>query len=105
MLGTQSLVVSSVVGNTQMLDGGAMFGNAPRPVWERWVAPDSTGRIPLACRALLIEMDGKTILCETGIGSYMAPDMALRYGVVEREHKLLESLHELRLTDQSIDFV
>ncbi|RZA21879.1 MAG: MBL fold metallo-hydrolase [Proteobacteria bacterium] len=105
MLGTQSLVVSSVVGNTQMLDGGAMFGNAPRPLWERWVAPDATGRIPLACRALLIEIGAQKVLCETGIGSYMAPDMALRYGVVEREHKLLESLDALGLTDESIDFV
>ena len=30
----------SIPGNTQRLDGGAMFGNAPRAVWERWIAPD-----------------------------------------------------------------
>lgn len=105
MLGTESIVVSSVVGNTQLLDGGAMFGNAPRPLWERWVKPDEVGRIPLACRAMLVEIGRKKILCETGIGAYMAPDLASRYGVVEREHKLLESLAHLGLTDGDIDFV
>lgn len=105
MLGTDSIVVSSVVGNTQLLDGGAMFGNAPRPLWERWVAPDSLGRIPLACRAMLVEIGAKKVLCETGIGAYMAPDLALRYGVVEREHILLESLSQLGMTDEDIDFV
>lgn len=101
----QSIVVSSVVGNTQMLDGGSMFGNAPKPVWERWIKPDEIGRIPLACRALLIEIGSIKILCETGVGAYMAPDLASRYGVVEKEHKLLDSLTRLELTDSDIDFV
>ena len=40
----------SVLGNSQKLDGGAMFGNAPRAMWTKWVAPDEENRIPLACR-------------------------------------------------------
>ena len=43
----------SILGNSQKLDGGAMFGNAPRAVWARWAAPDEANRIALACRALL----------------------------------------------------
>ncbi len=54
--------VTSIEGNRQLLDGGAMFGNVPRPVWERWIQPDSVGRIPLACRSLLIEFDGSKLL-------------------------------------------
>jgi len=30
----------SLIGNSQQLDGGAMFGNAPRAMWSRWIAPD-----------------------------------------------------------------
>ena len=45
----------SIEGNTQRLDGGAMFGNAPRALWQRWADPDDHNRIPLACRAMLIE--------------------------------------------------
>lgn len=105
MLITKPVMVSSLVGNTQLLDGGAMFGNAPRPLWERWVTPDELGRIPLACRALLIEIGDKKLLCETGIGAYMEPSLAARYGVVEREHCLLKSLDALGLKDSDIDFV
>lgn len=105
MRSTVPVVVSSVSGNTQLLDGGAMFGNAPRPLWERWITPDGLGRIPLACRALLIEIGDKKILCETGIGAYMEPALAARYGVVEREHLLLENLKKLNLSDADIDYV
>ena len=33
----------------QRLDGGAMFGNAPRALWSRWAQPDDANRITLAC--------------------------------------------------------
>jgi len=49
----------SILGNSQKLDGGAMFGNVPRSMWEKWVQPDAENRIPLACRALLVDdLDG-----------------------------------------------
>ena len=32
--------ISSIEGNRQRLDGGAMFGNAPRALWSRWMEPD-----------------------------------------------------------------
>ena len=56
----------SVEGNTQKLDGGAMFGNAPKPLWEQWAPPDERNRIDLACRGLLVREAGRWILFETG---------------------------------------
>lgn len=101
-----SAFISSIEGNRQLLDGGSMFGNAPRPVWEKWIAPDEIGRIPLACRCLLIEIDGKKILCETGIGAFFDPKMAQRFGVQTPErHLLLENLKSQGHTPESIDFV
>lgn len=98
--------ISAVEGNRQLLDGGAMFGNAPRPVWEKWIAPDSIGRIPLACRALLIETDGVKILCETGIGAFFEPKLADRFGVQSPDrHLLLENLAALDVEPEDIDFV
>ena len=59
----------SLMGNSQKLDGGAMFGNAPRAMWSRWAAPDDANRIALACRALLATpLAGRTVLFEAGIG-------------------------------------
>lgn len=98
--------ISAIDGNRQWLDGGAMFGNAPRPVWEKWLTPDKLGRIPLACRGLLIECDGKNVLCETGIGAFFDPKMAERFGVENPDrHLLLENLKRLGLKDSEIDYV
>lgn len=95
----------SLEGNRQRLDGGAMFGNAPRVVWSRWCPPDEQGRIQLACRALLIEDGDRLILCETGIGAFFAPEMRSRYGVVEDDHVLLRSLAERGFAEDDITHV
>jgi glyoxylase-like metal-dependent hydrolase (beta-lactamase superfamily II) len=53
---------------TFRLDGGAMFGVIPKPMWERVSAPDSRNRILMAMNSLLIRAAGKWILVETGAG-------------------------------------
>lgn len=96
----------SVVGNSQMLDGGAMFGNVPRPMWEKWIQPDAGNRIPLACRALLADgLHGKRVLFETGIGAFFEPKLRERFGVVEPGHVLLENLREIGFSHEDIDVV
>ena len=96
----------SIQGNSQRLDGGAMFGNAPRAMWEKWIAPDTENRIPLACRALLVEgLNGRIVLFETGIGAFFEPKLRERYGVVESRHVLLESLTAAGFSDEDIDAV
>jgi glyoxylase-like metal-dependent hydrolase (beta-lactamase superfamily II) len=96
----------SILGNSQRLDGGAMFGNVPRAMWEKWVPPDADNRIPLACRALLVDdLDGRTVLFETGIGAFFEPKLRERYGVVEDRHVLLESLAAAGFSHEDIDAV
>ncbi len=96
----------SIEGNSQKLDGGAMFGNAPKAVWSRWVTLDEKNRIDLASRALLVEFDdGLTVLFETGVGAFFSPEMRERYGVVEPHHVLLESLEHYGFSDRDIDVV
>lgn len=97
--------IGSVLGNRQRLDGGAMFGNCPRALWERWLPPDALGRVELACRALLVEEPGRRLLFETGIGAFFEPKLRERYGVFQDEHVLLQSLAERDLTDADIDVV
>ena len=97
--------ITSVAGNSQRLDGGAMFGNAPRAVWSRWIAPDEQNRIPLACRAMLVRDGDRQVLFETGIGAFFEPKLKDRYGVVEDEHVLLRSLEEAGTSHEAIDVV
>jgi glyoxylase-like metal-dependent hydrolase (beta-lactamase superfamily II) len=100
-----SLTISAIAGNSQRLDGGAMFGNAPRAVWSQWLPPDEFGRVPLACRAALITHGSKRILLETGIGTFFDPKLKERYGVQESQHVLLESLAARGLGHADIDVV
>jgi glyoxylase-like metal-dependent hydrolase (beta-lactamase superfamily II) len=50
------------------LDGGAMFGIVPKPLWSQRIEPDAQNRIPLNMRCLLLNGDGRTILVDTGVG-------------------------------------
>ncbi|GAA4353553.1 MBL fold metallo-hydrolase [Kangiella taiwanensis] len=95
----------SINGNSQKLDGGAMFGNAPKALWERWTEVDELNRIPLVCRAMLVQDQGKNILFETGIGAFFEPKYRDRYGVQESHHVLLDSLKEAGFSHQDIDIV
>jgi glyoxylase-like metal-dependent hydrolase (beta-lactamase superfamily II) len=96
----------SIEGNSQKLDGGAMFGNAPRAMWSRWVEPDEQNRIPLATRGLLATpLNGKTVLFETGIGAFFEPRMRERFGVQEDRHVLLDSLSAAGFSHEDIDVV
>lgn len=96
----------SILGNTQRLDGGAMFGNAPRALWEQWAVPDAHNRIELACRALLASpLQGRTVLFETGIGAFFEPRLRERYGVQEPQHVLIDSLRTAGFEHEDIDVV
>ena len=97
--------LTSVLGNSQQLDGGAMFGNAPRAMWEKWIPPDERHRIPLACRCLLVRDGARTILLEAGIGAFFEPTLRERYGVVEEEHVLLRSLADVGVAPDQVDVV
>jgi len=58
----------TIVDATFALDGGAMFGVVPRPLWERAAVPDGRNRIALVTRLLYLEGEGRRILVDTGLG-------------------------------------
>ena len=51
------------------LDGGAMFGNVPRVLWQREHVPDAAHRIELELRVVLFEGEGRKVLVDTGSGN------------------------------------
>jgi glyoxylase-like metal-dependent hydrolase (beta-lactamase superfamily II) len=51
------------------LDGGAMFGVVPKPLWEKKSPPDEKNRIRMRANSLLVRAAGKTIVVETGNGT------------------------------------
>lgn len=95
----------SVLGNSQKLDGGAMFGNAPKAMWSRWAAADEHNRIDLACRCLLVRDGDRTILFEAGIGAFFPEPLRERFGVQESEHVLLKNLAAIGVAPTDVDLV
>lgn len=88
---------------TFRLDGGAMFGVIPKPMWERVAPPDERNRITLAMNSLLIRAGGKTILVETGAGDKWD---AKRRDIYAFEGKrLLEQLADHGVQPEDVDIV
>lgn len=61
--------IHAIEAGLQRLDGGAMFGVVPKPLWERRIPADERNRIPLGLRCLLVETPDELVLLETGIGN------------------------------------
>ncbi|HET9513125.1 MAG TPA: MBL fold metallo-hydrolase [Gemmatimonadales bacterium] len=68
-------------GGLQRLDGGAMFGVVPKPLWQRRIAPDERNRIPLGLRCLLVEHPVGLVLIDSGIGNKEDTKFREIYGV------------------------
>jgi len=86
-----------------LLDGGAMFGVIPRPMWEKKMAPDARNRITLSMNSLLIRAGGKRILVETGAGDKVNAKFRDIYGL-DGPH-LWERLRDYGLRPEDIDIV
>lgn len=61
--------VHAIQAGGQKLDGGAMFGVVPKPLWEKRIPADERNRIQLGMRCLLIEHPSGLILIDTGAGN------------------------------------
>ena len=75
------LTVHAIQAGGQQLDGGAMFGVVPKPLWERKIPADARNRIPMGMRCLLVEHDVGLVLVDTGLGNKETPRFHELYGV------------------------
>ncbi|MBT7860071.1 MAG: MBL fold metallo-hydrolase [Gemmatimonadetes bacterium] len=63
------LMVTPVLAGRFALDGGAMYGVIPRPLWSKVTPPDDRHRIPMVCNCLLVDTEeGDRCLIDTGLG-------------------------------------
>jgi methylmalonyl-CoA epimerase len=85
------------------LDGGAVFGVVPRPLWEKLTPPDERNRIQLVMRPLLVEASWGRMLIDCGAGDKMGPKERDIYAL-DRTRTLDHALADVGLTSDSIDF-
>jgi glyoxylase-like metal-dependent hydrolase (beta-lactamase superfamily II) len=86
------------------LDGGAMFGTIPKPLWERRAPADDRNRITLALRPLLVRTGRTNVLIDAGIGDKFGPKETDIYGI-DRASTLEASLAAVGLAPAEIDVV
>ena len=108
-MGVSSLTVGSftltpIVDGFFHLDGGAMFGVVPKPLWERVATPDGRNRIRLAMRAWLVRGGGRTILIDAGAGSKLDAKTSDIYGL-ERVPSIDASLAAAGTSRTDVDLV
>jgi glyoxylase-like metal-dependent hydrolase (beta-lactamase superfamily II) len=86
------------------LDGGAMFGVVPKPLWEKKAAPDPRNRIDLALRPLLVRGGGRTTLVDTGIGEKWDAKHRDMYAI-ERAPGIERELQAAGVAAEEVDLV
>ncbi|MFQ5739603.1 MAG: MBL fold metallo-hydrolase [Acidobacteriota bacterium] len=86
------------------LDGGAMFGVVPKPLWEKKVTPDGRNRIPLGLNCLLIQSGAENVLIDTGCGhKYSEKDLQIYR--IEHQTNVAGELERLDLKPKDVDIV
>ena len=85
------------------LDGGAMFGVVPKPLWERRAPADERNRITLGLRPLLVR-GTQLMIIDSGVGGKMSEKDAAIYGL-DRRRNLDHDLAEHGLGPEDIEVV
>jgi glyoxylase-like metal-dependent hydrolase (beta-lactamase superfamily II) len=97
------LELTPLYDGTFRLDGGAMFGVVPKPLWEKRAPADDRNRIRLGLRPLLVQGE-QTLLIDAGIGSKMDAKSVDIYGI-DRSRNIDHSLAEAGVSREAIDIV
>ncbi len=85
----------SLYPSTIKLDGGAMFGIIPKPLWSKKIAPDEFNRIPMTMRVFIVKEGNRLILIDSGAGDYQGEKFNERYGLRHPPVGFKELLHKM----------
>lgn len=94
-----------LAGGNNHLDGGAMFGVVPKPLWSRKYPVNDKNQIELRTDPILLQVDGKNLIIDSGMGNGKLTDKQMRNFGVTEESRIDESLREAGLTRDDIHFV
>lgn len=95
-----STAVKTISDGVIKFDGGTMFGQVPKMAWENNVVTDRRNRITLGLNCLLLQVCGRNILVDTGVGSKDVDNDKESLGLVPS--RLLKGLKLVGLTPKDI---
>lgn len=99
------MTLTWIDGGITSMDGGAMFGVVPKPLWSKKYPHNEKNQIELPTDAIVVQYQDKTYLIDAGVGQGKLSEKQRRNFGVTEETKIDESLKELGLTVNDIDVV
>lgn len=94
--------VTVLTDGTYFLDGGAMFGVVPKPMWEKRAPADDQNRILLGANTVIVRTGKHTVAIETGLGNKMNPKMR---AIFEAKEQLPHAFAAAGIRPEEIDIV
>ncbi|MGG3559802.1 MBL fold metallo-hydrolase [Peribacillus frigoritolerans] len=92
-------------GGVTHLDGGAMFGVVPKPLWSKKYPVNENNQIELRTDPILVQANGLNMLIDSGIGNGKMNDKQKRNFGVTEESNLVEDLGRLGIQPNDIDYI
>jgi glyoxylase-like metal-dependent hydrolase (beta-lactamase superfamily II) len=84
------------------LDGGAMFGVVPKPLWEKRAPADAQNRILLGLNTVVVRTGKHTVAIETGIGNKLNEKLK---AIHEAKEQLPKSFAAAGVRPEEVDVV
>ena len=100
ILGEMELTV--LTDGTYLLDGGAMFGVVPKPLWEKRAPANEKNQILLGTNTVVVRTGKHTVVIETGIGNKLTEKLR---GIYDAKQLLLKSFHAAHIRPEEVDIV
>ncbi len=94
--------IHTIESGSLLLDGGAMYGVIPKPLWERNSPADEKNRIHLKTRHMLLISDNKKILIDTGSGKNWNEKFEKIYGIDYSTHDMFPALAKVGIKPDEI---
>ncbi len=84
------------------LDGGAMFGIVPKPLWQKTNPADTANRIQLSANVMVLRGHGKVILVDTGIGHHYPEKFIKNFNITSSALDFDHQLQHLGVTPEAV---
>ncbi|WP_240374571.1 YtnP family quorum-quenching lactonase [Bacillus piscicola] len=92
-------------GGVTHLDGGAMFGVVPKPLWSKKYPANEKNQVELRTDPILVQGNGKTMLIDAGLGNGRISEKTMKNQGISEESFVVEDLREFGLSPADIDGV
>jgi glyoxylase-like metal-dependent hydrolase (beta-lactamase superfamily II) len=84
------------------LDGGAMFGVVPKPLWEKRLPADAQNRVTLGLNTVVVRAGKQTVVIETGIGNKLSDKLR---GIYDAKQLLPQAFAAAEIRPEEVDIV